>query len=68
MRNTVNAHITQAVLDAAETIEILSGEGENGTREDYNGARTVTAIRSRLTKERAQGDRWAILILDDERV
>ena len=69
MHNTDNKIITQAMIDASEeTIEILSGEGENGTREDYNGPKTVRAIRSRLTKERAGGDRWAVLIIDGERL
>ena len=66
--NTNNATITQAMLDQAEEIEILSGEGEEGTREDYEGARTVKAVRARLTSERCGGDRWAIQILDGERV
>lgn len=66
--NTNNSTVTQAMLDQAEEIEILSGEGEEGTREDYEGARTVKAVRARLTSERCGGDRWAILILDGERV
>ena len=68
MRNTDNKTITQSMIDAAEEIEILSGEGEVGTREDYDGARTVSAIKSRLTKERCNGDRWAILIPNGERI
>ena len=68
MRNTDNATINQAMIDSAEEIEILSGEGEEGTREDYDGARTASAIKARLTKERCGGDRWAILILDGERI
>lgn len=40
-------------------IVILSGEGEIGTFEKYNGKRTVKEIRSRLTSERCHGDRWA---------
>lgn len=66
--NTNNSTITQAMLDRAEGIEILSGEGEEGTREGYEGARTVRAVRARLTSERCGGDRWAILILDGQRV
>ena len=66
--NTQNASITQAMLDGSDEIEILSGEGEEGTREGYEGARTVRAVRARLTSERCGGDRWAILILDGERV
>lgn len=40
-------------------IRIVSGEGEAGTSEIYNGARTIRAIKMRLTKERRGGDRWA---------
>lgn len=40
-------------------IAILSGEGSRGTWERYNGARAARAIRARLTRERAGGDRWA---------
>lgn len=38
---------------------IMSGEGETGTIERYEGARTAQAIRSRLSRERGHGDRWA---------
>lgn len=41
------------------TILILSGEGTTGTWERYEGARTPKAIRSRLSRERCHGDRWA---------
>ena len=41
------------------TILIQSGEGETGTVEVYSGKRTSRAIKTRLTKERACGDRWA---------
>ncbi len=40
-------------------IQIVSGEGEVGTSETYNGKRTIRAIKMRLTKERCGGDRWA---------
>jgi len=40
---------------------IISGEGEVGTRERYTGKRTVRAVKARLTRERAGGDRWAHL-------
>ena len=41
-------------------ILIISGEGSGpGVEEQYEGARTVRAIKARLTKERAGGDRWA---------
>lgn len=38
---------------------ILSGEGDNGSWERYFGARTAKAIRSKLSRERCGGDRWA---------
>lgn len=40
-------------------IQIISGEGENGTAEIYTGKRTMLAIKRRLTKERCKGQRWA---------
>jgi hypothetical protein len=40
-------------------IRIVSGEGEVGTTETYNGKRTIRAIKMRLAKERCGGDRWA---------
>ena len=39
---------------------IISGEGDGpGAIERYEGARAAKAIRSRLSRERAGGDRWA---------
>ena len=38
---------------------IVSGEGEQGAREDYDGPRTIAAIRKVLKEERCGGDRWA---------
>lgn len=67
-RNTNNDAITQAMINQASTIEILSGEGETGYCERYSGARTVRAVRARLTRERCAGERWAQLILDGDRV
>ena len=49
----------QKLLEGDNRILILSGEGENGTFEEYNGKRTMLAIKSRLRKERCNGDRWA---------
>lgn len=41
-------------------IIIMSGEGTGeGTIERYEGARTVPALRKRLSRERAGGARWA---------
>lgn len=45
-------------------IEIVSGEGTEGTRETYAGKRTARAINARLRKERCNGDRWAFALLD----
>lgn len=47
------------VLDSAVEIRIVSGEGTIGNAETYNGKRTVRALKSRLTRERCNGDRWA---------
>jgi len=40
-------------------ILIHSGEGEVGTFEVYKGKDSTKAIKTRLTKERNGGDRWA---------
>ena len=60
----IDPMLTDNLIARAETITIISGEGEIGTREDYTGKRTVRALRSRLTKERAHGDRWAYAEID----
>lgn len=46
-------------LIEANEIRIVSGEGEVGTSEIYNGERTIRAIKMRLTNERCGGNRWA---------
>lgn len=51
-----------------EPLYIVSGEGEVGTNEEYDGAMTARAIMSRLTKERCGGDRWARVDTCDDRV
>ncbi len=44
----------------SKQIVIISGEGTGpGTIEEYTGKRTVRAIKSRLTRERCYGERWA---------
>lgn len=51
------------------SVQIVSGEGTGeGTVETYNGKLTCRAIRARLTRERAGGDRWAYVKVDGERV
>ena len=54
-----------AIIATGKPIQIVSGEGENGTAEDYTGAKTVRAIKARLTRERCGGDRWARVDTDD---
>jgi len=49
----------QTLIGRGNEIHIISGEGEQGTTEIYYGARTLRALRARLTRERAGGDRWA---------
>lgn len=51
------------IIETAETILILSGEGEEGTFEKYTGKRTVRALRTALTKARCNGDRWAFALV-----
>lgn len=45
--------------DNDESLWIVSGEGENGTSEEYEGKLTAGRILNRLTRERCGGDRWA---------
>ena len=48
----------QDELDTLDII-ILSGDSLSGTWERYRGERTNHALKLRLTKERANGERWA---------
>ena len=45
-------------------IEIVSGEGEQGTVVQYTGKQSSRAIKSRITRERCNGDRWAFCKID----
>lgn len=47
------------ILEFGIEIRIVSGEGEIGTAVRYDGKRTIRALKSRLTRERRNGDRWA---------
>lgn len=38
---------------------IYSGEGDSGTFERYFGVRSAKAVRSKLSRERCSGSRWA---------
>ena len=61
----VKVHCFKCGADTAHAIQIVSGEGEQGTVEQYNGEQTAGAIMSRLKAERCGGDRWAHVIIDD---
>jgi len=45
---------------------IQSGEGDRGRFARYYGLRTRKALRARLTRERCEGDRWAVLWASDQ--
>ncbi|KKN30585.1 hypothetical protein LCGC14_0832490 [marine sediment metagenome] len=50
-------------------VQIVSGEGAGeGRIEPHTGRATARAIRARLTRERCNGDRWAHVVIDGERV
>ena len=49
----------EEILATSASIRIVSGEGTVGTAEAYTGKRTVHALKSRLTRECCNGDRWA---------
>lgn len=55
------------IIKNAEEIEIVSGEGTEGTTEDYEGKRTERAICMALAKEECSGDRWAFVRIDGRR-
>ena len=55
----------EAIIATGKPLQILSGEGDGGTAEDYTGAKTVRAIKARLTRERCGGDRWSRVDTDD---
>ena len=44
-------------------ILIISGEGDFGDCEIYTGKRSERVLKSRLTRERCNGDRWASALL-----
>lgn len=55
------------IIKNAVEIKIVSGEGEQGTGEDYEGTRTERAICQLLKKEECGGDRWAYVRIDGVR-
>jgi hypothetical protein len=56
-------HINDLLLNNNNQIRIISGEGETGTVERYDGKRTIKAIKLLLAKERQYGDRWAKAVI-----
>jgi hypothetical protein len=52
------------ILATDTVLYVVSGEGEQGTREQYEGKRTVRAVLARLTREACGGDRWARLVTE----
>lgn len=50
------------------SIKIVSGEGEQGSVEFYDGQLTKRALLRRLREERCDGDRWAYVMVDGQQV
>jgi hypothetical protein len=59
MHVNIGERIMVETLIKFNPIVIVSGEGEVGTVETYNGKRTLRAIKMRLAKERRGGVRWS---------
>jgi hypothetical protein len=52
----------EQIIKGDDDLYIVSGEGEGeGTEEEFEGPRTVAALKKRLKEERCQGDRWAFV-------
>lgn len=49
-------------------IAIFAGEGDCGSWSEYTGARTEKAIKTKLTKERCHGDRWAYAYIETDQI
>jgi len=65
---SAETNLIERLIKLNETLYIISGEGTYGHREEYTGKMTVRAIKSRLTRERCHGDRWARIDTDDNKV
>ena len=46
------------MIEKAEKIVILSGEGSVGTFEEFTGKRTARSLKTKITKESCHGDRF----------
>jgi len=63
-----NRKFTENLITGAARIDIVSGEGEIGTVERFVGARTIRALKARLTRARCGGDRWARAEIDGQEI
>lgn len=66
-QHAISNDLIQSLIKYAQDggdLEIVSGEGEQGTVEVYDGKLTLGAIRCRLHTEKCGGDRWAIIRTD----
>lgn len=62
--NSFPKHVLDLLAQpAGHPVQIISGEGDEGTAELFTGKRTELAIRRRLNAERGSGDRWARAIV-----
>ena len=62
-------NFVERLIRQAKRIEIVSGDGDGaGVAEIFEGKRTLRALRMRLTMERCQGDRWARVEIDGQRL
>lgn len=57
----------ERLIAAGWPVQIVSGEGEYGTPEQYHGNGAISSIRARLTRERCNGDRWARAVMYSHR-
>ena len=55
-RDTLDRLIIHA--QEGNKLYVISGEGEQGTREEYTGKLTVQAMRARIKDEVCGGERW----------
>lgn len=55
----IEAFLNRQILEMRPVIEIVSGEGEIGITQPYQGPRTKRALLAHLKCERCNGDRWA---------
>ena len=59
MKSQSRSDIASVISSGDGDLLIISGEGDMGSSEDYDGPQTIGDISSRLRTERGDGDRWA---------